>query len=73
MHAVNKKILYNVIHLQQQPDILCGNDAKSCYKHIVHSVVSTAMKLLGIPVQPMKYMLGMLQDMEHHIRTSRIT
>ena len=29
-----------------------------------------AMQQLVIPVQPMKYMLVTLQDLEHHIRTS---
>ena len=29
IHTVNKQLLYDVIHLQRQPDILCSNDAKS--------------------------------------------
>ena len=28
VHAANKRLLYEVIHLQWQPDILCSNDAK---------------------------------------------
>ena len=40
MNAVNKRLLYNVIHLQRQYDILCSNDAKSCYDCIVHPVAS---------------------------------
>ena len=28
MHTVNKQILYDVIHLQQKPDIFCINYAK---------------------------------------------
>ena len=40
MHAVKKQLLYNVIHLQRQPYILCSNGSKYCYDRIVHSVSS---------------------------------
>ena len=70
MHSVNKQLLYDMIHLQRQPAILCSNDTKYFYDRIVHSVVSMEMQQLGMPEQTMKYMLGMLQDMEHHIRTA---
>ena len=49
MHAVNKRLLYAVIYLQQQPDILCINDVKSCYDHIVYQVVTMEMQRLGMP------------------------
>ena len=58
MRAVNKQLIYDVIHLQQQPSILCSNDAKSLYEHIVYSVASMTMQLLGIPAQPIKCMIG---------------
>ena len=70
MHAVNKQLLYNLIHVQRQPDILCDNDTKSCYDCIVHQVAIMEIKLLFMPAHPMKYMLGIFQDLEHHIRTA---
>ena len=68
MHAVNKRLLYAVIHLQQQHDILCINDARSCYDHIVHQVVTMEMQRLDMPSQLIKFMIVMLQDLEHHTR-----
>ena len=60
MHAFNKELLYGVIHLQYQPDIFYSNGAKSCYDGIVHSVTSMGIQQLGMPAQPMRYMLGAL-------------
>ena len=73
MHAVNKQLLYNLIHIQHQPDTLCDNDTKSCYDCIVNQVESMAIQQLFMPAQPMKYMLGIFQDLEHHIRTANGT
>ena len=70
MHTVKKLLIYDVIHLQPQPAILCSNDAKSCYDRIVHSVASIPIQLLGMPAHPMKCMIGKFQDLEHHIRTA---
>ena len=50
MHDINKRLIYDMIHLQRQPPTLCSNDAKSCYDCIVHSVVSMAMQQMGTPM-----------------------
>ena len=70
MHADNQQLIYDMIHLQRKPAILCINGSKPCYDRIVHSVASMEMQRLGIPAKPMKCILGMLQDLEHHIRTA---
>ena len=70
MHAVKKRLLYNMVHLQRQPAILYNNDTKSCYERIVHSVAIMLIKRLGISAQPMECMLGKLQDLEHHTITA---
>lgn len=70
LHAVNKRLLYDIIHLQRRTAILCSNDAKSCYDRIIHSVASMALQRLGLPPQPSKCMLTTIQDLEHHIRTA---
>ena len=70
INAVNKGLIYGMIHLQWQPDILCINGSKYCYDHIVHSMASVKMQQLGMTAQPMKYILGKLQDLEHRIRTA---
>ena len=67
-YAIKTRLLYDMTHLQHQHAILCSNDLKYCYDCIVNSVESMEIQLLGMHVQPMKCMLGMLQDLEHHIR-----
>ena len=73
MEDVNKRLLYDVIYLQRQRAILCSNEAKYCYERIVHSVVSMSIQQMGMTAQPMKFMLGRLQDLEHPIRTAYVT
>ena len=60
MYDINKRLLYNVIHLQWQTAILCSNDIKSCYGRILNPLVSMVMQLLVMPAQPMKFILGKL-------------
>lgn len=70
LHAVNKKLLYDNVHLQRKPAILCSNDAKSNYDRILHSIASITCEWLGIPPQPITCMLTTIQELEHHIRTA---
>ena len=73
MHAVNKRLICDMIHLQHKTFILCSNYTKPCYDRIVHSVVSISNQRLVMPEQSMKCMLGTLQDLEYHTRTYCIT
>ena len=70
LHAVNKRLLYDITHYQRRPAALCSNDAKSCYDRIIHSVASMALQRLGMPEQPVTCMLVSIQDFEHHVRTA---
>ena len=70
LHAVNKRLLYDIIHMQRRPAVLCSNDAKSCYNRIVHSIASLALQRLGMPPGPVTCMLVTIQDFEHHVRTT---
>ena len=69
-HGANKRLLYDLAHLQRHPIILCSNDAKSCYDRIVHSIASMAMQRLGLPLQPITCMIITIQKMNHYIRTA---
>ena len=70
LHVVNKRLLYDSIHLQRRPAILCSNDAKSNYDRIAHSIASMACQRLGMPTQPLICMFQTIQDLQHHIRTA---
>ena len=67
--GLNKRLLYDLVHFQRKPMILCSNDAKSCYDRIIHAIASIAMQRLGLPIEPITCMIITIQQMEHIIRT----
>lgn len=69
-HALNKKLIYDIILQHHIPAILCSNDAKLCYDRILHSIASLAYQRLGVSLPPVKCMLERIQNMHHHIYTS---
>ena len=60
MYPVKKSLVYDVMHLQRQPDIIYRNDAKSSYDGIVQFVLNMEMKRLRMPAYPTKCMVGTL-------------
>ena len=69
-HALNKRLLYDIIRQSRKPGALCSNDAKSCYDRVLHSITMLAFRRLGFPIPPVECMLRCIQDMKHHIRTT---
>lgn len=69
LHAVNKRLLYNIIHLECSA-ILCSCAAKTCFDCIVHSIGSVTLQHLGMPLQPIQCILTSIQDLEHYIPTT---
>ena len=69
-HAINKRLLYDILRQTRRPGALCSNDAKSCFDRVVHSIAMLAYQRLGIPSPPVKSMLHTIQKMKHHIRTT---
>lgn len=70
LHAVHKRLTYDVIRMTRRPAAVASNDAKSCYDRILHSVAMLAYRRLGISSPPVECMLKSIQNMKHHIRTS---
>ena len=66
----NKRLLYDLNHMQQRPIILCSNNAKSYYDRIFHSIASLALQRSGIPSAPIVRMLRTIQGVDHCIRTA---
>ena len=69
LHALNKRLTFDVLRQQRLPAIWCANDAKSCYDRIVHSVASLCMRQCGLPAAPGHSMFRTIQGLKHHIRT----
>jgi len=49
--------------------VICSNDAKLCYDHIVQLFTAIALMHLGVPMNPLRMMFGTIQELLHFIRT----
>ena len=69
-HAINKRLMYDILRQHRSPGVLCSNDAKSCFDRIIHSIAMLAYRRIGVPEPPVKSMLHTIQRMRHHVRTT---
>ena len=69
-HALNKRLLLDIMRVAKRPGILCANDAKSCYDRILHFAIYVSMRRVGVPKSAISSMLGILRGMRHKIRTA---
>jgi hypothetical protein len=69
LHALNKRLSYDILRQMKMPGALCSNDAKSCYDRILHAVASLCLRCLGLPEAAIVCMFTTLQNMEHTVRT----
>ena len=69
-HALNKRLLLDILRVTKKPAILCANDAKSCYDRILHFAIYVSMRRAGVPKAAISSMLGILRGMKHKIRTA---
>ena len=70
MHAVNKVLSFDIIWQYKIPAMMCSNNAKSCYDHVVHSVASLCFQHQGIQEPPLVCLFSTLQKIEHTIHTA---
>ena len=68
-HALNKRLVLDIIRQNKIPAIYCANDAKSCYDRILLMVAYLSMRKYGIPAPAAKCSIEGIMKMEHHIRT----
>lgn len=69
LHALNKRLSYNILCQTKSAGALCSNDAKSCYDRILHSVAALCLRRLGLPELAIFCMFSTLQNLEHTVRT----
>ena len=66
--AINKRLVYNLTHLQHQLIVLCSNNAKLYYDCIVHSITSLAMQRLSMLAVPIVSIFKTIQQIDYLIR-----
>ena len=69
-HALNKRLLLDILRMEKRPGVLCANDAKSCYDRILHFAAYISLRRVGLPKQTVISMLEPIRTMEHRVRTA---
>ena len=69
-HALNKRLMVDVLRLQKRPGIICANDAKACYDRILHFAAYISIRRVGIPKEAAISMLEPIRKLKHFIRTA---
>jgi len=68
-HALNKRLVLDIIRQTKTPAIYCANDAKSCYDRILLMVAYLTMRKFGSAEMAAKCAVSGLIQMEHRVRT----
>ena len=71
IEAVLQKVLFfDYLRATRLSGVIVANDMHSCYDRMVHSATSLALRSLGAPAPAVECMSGVIQSMEHYIRTA---
>ena len=68
-HALKQKLTFNHHKFKCSPLALVCSGLKSCYNRVVHAAVSLALQRIGLPIEFILGMFGLIQQMIHHIYT----
>jgi len=68
--SLNMQLFLDVMQQRKIPTAICSNDATSCYDWIVHRFTALAALHLGVPLTAMEVMFGIIQHLQHFIRTA---
>ena len=69
-HALNKRLVLDILRIKRKPGVICANDAKACYDRILHFAAYTALRRAGLTEAATTSMLRPIQGMTHNIRTA---
>ena len=69
-HALNKRLMLDILRQQRRPGVLCANDAKACYDRILHFAAYISMRRAGLKKEAVKSMLEPIRKLNHVIRTA---
>ena len=68
--VLHKVLFYDFLRSTRFTGIIVANDMHSCYDRMVHSATSLALRSLGAPSPAVECMSGVIQSMEHFVRTA---
>ena len=69
-HALNKRLVMDILRAQRRPAVVCANDAKACYDRILHFAAYISLRKAGLTKQATISMLEPIRRLTHRIRTA---
>ena len=69
-HALNKRILLDILRTQKRPGVICANDAKACYDRILHFAAYVSLRKAGLTQEAATSMINPIRQLTHTIRTA---
>ena len=70
-HALlNKRLTCDLFRFRRQAASICGNDLKSCFDRLLHSIINISMICQGAPPNSTRGMCATLQQALHYISTA---
>ena len=69
-HALNKRLMLDILRQQRRPGVLCANDAKACYDRILHFAAYVSLRKAGLKREAVISMLEPIRKLKHFIRTA---
>ena len=70
LHALNKRLTFDILRQQRNIGAVCSCDLKLCYNRIVHSFATLAMIRAGAPESTTVSMFSTIQKLKHKVRTA---
>ena len=69
-HALNRRLLFDLIRYKKSSLAMTSCDLKSCYDRIAHVPALLALRRLGIPIEPIQSMFKTIQKIQFTTRTA---
>ena len=69
LHALNKRLTFDIFLQQKKSTGICSCDLKSCYDRIVHSCVTLAIRRASVADLSTISMFATIQKLKHKVRT----
>ena len=69
-HALNKRLIFDILRQKRQSSAICSCDLKSCYDRVVHAFAALAMRRAGVAESATVSMFDTIQKLVHRVRTA---
>ena len=69
-HALNKRLIFDILRQKRKRGAICSCDLKSCYDRVVHAFAALSMRRAGVAETATVSMFNTIQKLVHRVRTA---